>query len=63
MQIEFGAAIFFYKLETRTLSIFTLRKWPLEPSEWKRWNKSQSRLPTTTPTVDTPDCQRYAVAS
>jgi hypothetical protein len=45
------------------VNLSSLRKWPSEPSEWKRRNKSQSRLPTATPTVDTPDRQRYAVAS
>eukprot|EP00978_Attheya_sp_CCMP212_P043395 scaffold282588_cov46-Attheya_sp.AAC.2 len=44
-------------------NLSSLRKWPSEPSEWKRRNKSQSRLPTATPTVDTPDRHGYAAAS
>ena len=62
MQIEFGADNFSTSL-MRAHSLSSHRKWPSEPSEWKRRNKSQSRLPTATPTVDTPDRQRYAVAS
>eukprot|EP00978_Attheya_sp_CCMP212_P011526 scaffold28463_cov64-Attheya_sp.AAC.1 len=44
---------------TRAHNLSSLQKWPSEPSEWKRRNKSQSLLPTATPTVDTPDRQRY----
>eukprot|EP00978_Attheya_sp_CCMP212_P017760 scaffold47821_cov79-Attheya_sp.AAC.1 len=60
-QIRFGAAIFSTSL-TRAHNLSSLRKWPLEPSEWKHRNKSQSRLATATPTVDNPDRQRYAVS-
>eukprot|EP00978_Attheya_sp_CCMP212_P026408 scaffold86771_cov48-Attheya_sp.AAC.2 len=54
---------FFYISLTRAPNLSSLRKWPSEPSEWKCRNKSQSRLPTATPTVNTPNRHRYEVAS